>query len=183
MEPVLKTEILKGYKDPLWGDDYFIETADKKYALYFYNIDEVRMGAYYAYLAIFAENKFDRPIVSSGKVWIWYSNARTFTCAQKSACLIFKTSVRKAGEVEYPYLLIKPEIGQFSFIDWDFTSIYYSLEELGENIVVVREESPQYLDRPDHVRRTGEMIDLNALTWYDLAQFDDALEIYKNRWR
>jgi hypothetical protein len=124
MSPVIKTEILKGYKIPPYDDDYFIETADKKYALYFYNLEEVRMMTYFANLSIFAENKFDSPLLSSDKVWIWYARAETFTYAQKSACLIFTTSVRKTGEVTYPYLLIKPKTSQFSFIDWDFTSIY-----------------------------------------------------------
>jgi len=37
------------------------------------------------------------------------------------------------------------------------------------------------LDQLNYVRRTGEMIDLNKLTWYDFTQFDDAREIYINR--
>jgi hypothetical protein len=181
MSPIIPTEKLKGYKNPTHTDDYFIETADKKYALYFYNIEEVTMMAYFANLAIFAENKFDSPVLSSDKVWIWYSNIKTFTYAQKSACLIFKTSVRIAGELTYPYLLINPLVKQFAFLDWDVTSLYYFLEEVEENIVLVKEGSSQSLDKFNYVRRTGEMIDLKKLTWYDFTLFDDAREIYINR--
>ena len=185
MDPIIATEILKGYKKPPYDDDYFIETPDKKYALYFYNVEEVTMMNYFANLAIFAENKFDSPLLSSGKVRFGYSRDRTFTYAQKSGCLIFRAPVmnKKFNPVkpEYPYLLIKPETSQFSFIDWDVTSIYYSLEEVSENVVIVKEKSPQQLDRLNYVRRTAEMIDLIALSWYDLTQFDDAVEIYINR--
>jgi len=181
MSSIISTEKLKGYKNPICIDDYFVETADKKYSLYFYNIEEVTMMAYFANLAIFAENKFDSPLLSSDKVWIWYSNAKTFTYAQKSECLIFRTSVRIAGKSTYPYLLIKPPIKQFALLDWDVTSIYYYLEEIDENIVLVKEQSPQNLDRLGYLRRTGEMIDLNKLTWYDFIQFDDAREILMNR--
>jgi len=177
----IATEKLKGYKNPTYTDDYFIETADKKYALYFYNIEETTMLAYFANLAIFAENKFDSPMLSSDKVWIWYSDVKKFSYAPKSACLIFKTSVRITGNVSYPYLLIKPEAGKFALLDWDVTSLYYFLEEVKENIVLVKEGSSQSLDQLNYVRRTGEMIDLNKLTWSDFTQFDDAREIYINR--
>jgi hypothetical protein len=181
MNPIIKTEILKGYKPPVYNDDCVIETADKKYALYFYNIEEQTMLAFYPNLAIFAEGKFDCPLLNSGKVSIWYSNVTTFPYGQKSTCLIFTMPTRKTGGLNYPYLLIKPQSSQFALIDWDVTSIYYCLEEVAENMMVVKEKSSYDLDRLNYLRRTGEIIDLNKLTWYDFTQFDDAREIYKNR--
>jgi len=186
MNQIISTELLKGYGEPQWyAKDHFIQTPDKKYALYFYNIKEESMQAYYANLAIFSENKFDSPLLSSGKVRIWYIHRQTLTYAQISGCLIFRmpemNKVFNPLKPVFPYLLIKPETSQFSLIDWDVTSIYYSLEEISENIVVVKEESPKELDRFNAVRRTGEIININELTWYNFKQFDDASDIYVNR--
>lgn len=191
MDQVIATETLKGYKEPQWyAKDYFIETPDKKYALYFYNIEEVSMMLYFSSLAIFAGNKLDNPLLGSGKVRVWYSKEKMVTYAQKSGCLIFRMPMMNIKlnplKPEFPYLLIKPETGQYSFIDWDVTSIYYSLQEVSENIVGVKEASPKELDQrnlkqPDFVRRTGEIVNLNELSWYDFAKFDDAWEIYINR--
>ena len=76
--------------------------------------------------------------------------------------------------------MIKPKSGQFSFLDWDVTSIYYSLEETDENLLSVKEESPKELDRFNGLRRTGEKINLNELIWHDFRDFDNAREIYNN---
>jgi hypothetical protein len=46
---------------------------------------------------------------------------------------------------------------------------------------MVKEKSPENLDRLKVIRRTSETIDLNELTWYDFTEFDQALEIYRNR--
>jgi hypothetical protein len=183
MNPIIATEILKGYKKPPYDDDYFIETPDKKYAVYFYNVEEPKMMQTFAKVAIFAGGKFDSPVANSDKIWIWYSTK--FSYAQKSACLIFIAPEMKKTVSQFrfhpPYLLIKPGTRQFSFIEWDFTSIYYSLDEVSENVLVVKEEKPKdFFDRYNYAIRTGEMIDLNALTWYDFTQLDDAQEIYVN---
>ena len=181
MKSFIITDNLKGYKKPQYVGDYYIETVEKKYALYFYNIENVAMMSWYANLSIFSENKFDIPILSSGKVCIWYFEDTTFTYAQKSECLIFIMSFAQSGKPSGPYLFIKPRTGQFSLIDWDVTSLYYSLVEVDENILIVKETSPKDLDRLNYLRRTGEIINLTELIWYDFAQFDDTREIYLNR--
>src|ERR1700761_9577733 len=91
MDPVIATSILKGYKEPQWyAKDHLTETPDKKYTLYFYNVVEGSMMAYYANLAVFAEDKFDSPLLSSGDVWIWYRTRKPFIYAQRSECFILE---------------------------------------------------------------------------------------------
>src|ERR1700712_4065546 len=109
MTPKLNIEILDGYKKIAWSEDYYAATVDGKYGLWFYNVNEATMGSYYGHLSIFSNN--NSLIISSGKVWISYSNSSTFAYAPKSDCLIFKMSVyqQAVNKSDYPYLLIKPE--------------------------------------------------------------------------
>ncbi len=46
------------------------------------------------------------------------------------------------------------------------------------NCIEAKELYPKELDRVKFPRRTGESIDINKITWYDLADFDSAKEIY-----
>lgn len=173
MPPIINTQILKSYKTSPYDDDYFVETQDKRYGLYFYNIEEVRMMTNFTCFAIFGEGNFDKPLLNSDAVRVWYFKEETFTYAEQSDCLIFMFG--------RPYLLIKPQTQQFSFIEWDFTSIYYTLEEIGKDVLLIKEKYPEELDRHNVVRRTGETINLTGLIWYDFGQFDNALKLYRSR--
>jgi hypothetical protein len=181
MDQAIPIDKLRGYKSTDWtSQDYFIETIDKKYGLWFYNVSEGQMLSYYGHFSIFVNNL---SILSSGSVWVEYRWHDTFVYAEKSDCLIF---IMPAYQGENgikpicPYLLIKPDSKCFSFIDWDFTSIYYYFEEIDTNIIEVKEMHPEELDRVNFPRRTGEVIDLNNLIWHDLIDFDSAKEIYLN---
>jgi len=172
---------LLGYNNTAWCKDYFIETIDKKYSLWFYNVLEHTMGAYYGHISIFQKNTDNLPILSSGEVWVWYNWDNTVIYAAKSDCLIFRMPAYQGEDAikpDFPYLLIKPGSRCFSFIDWNFTSIYYSFDETEVNIIKVKELTPAELDRTDFLRRTGEKIDLGKLVWYELSDFDNAKEIY-----
>jgi hypothetical protein len=180
MIPPINIESLDGYKKTPWSKDYLLDTIDKKYKLYFYNVDEHSMGSYVGHLSIFEDNKGASKILSSGRIWIDYGQKDTFIYAPKSNCLIFRMPVYQAeiNKTNYPYLLIKPDGKCFSFIDWDFTSIYYSFDEIEVNIIKVKEQNRSELDRVNYLRRTGKVINLGDLSWHDLKKFDNAREIY-----
>lgn len=178
INPELDINILDGYKKIPWSEDYYAATADGKYSLWFYNVNEVTMGSYYGHLGIF--NKDNLLIISSGKVWIHYNFSSAFVYAQRSDCMIFKMPVYEQEISDYPYLLVRPASRCFTLIKSDFTSIYYSLEEVNENLLRIVEESPKELDRVNYKRRTGEEINLDSLPWYSLDDFKNAREIYLN---
>jgi hypothetical protein len=184
MDQSIHIKKLRGYKKTDWSEDYFVETIDKKYGLWFYNVEEHSMLSYFGHIAIFENNKKNLQILSSGNVWAWYRTNNTFMYPPKSDCLIFRMPAYQ-GEVsikpDFPYLLIKPNSKSFSFIDWDFTSIYYSFDEINTNVIEVKEVSPKELDRVNFPRRTGEIIDFNNLIWHNLRDFDTAIEIYLNK--
>jgi hypothetical protein len=174
-------ESLQGYKKTAWSDDYFVEISDSDYKLCFYTVEEHRMGAYLGHLALF---KDDLQIVSSGNIWIWYSRPSSFIYAKNSDCLIFRMSAFKnENEIksELPFLFIKPESKKFSLVDWTFTSIYYTLDEVSANHLEVKEVNSVELDRINSPRKTGEIINLDSLIWYDLSNFNKAQEIYFTR--
>ncbi|HEY4196909.1 MAG TPA: hypothetical protein VGM63_15305, partial [Mucilaginibacter sp.] len=129
---------------------------------------------------IFDYSTPDVPILSSGEVWIWYAKNDTFIYAQSSDCLIFKMPVYqdKIKKSDYPYLLIKPSTQCFSLIEWDFTSIYYSFDEINTNMIEVKELNSKELDRVNFPRRTGEIFNLDSLIWHDLNEFEDVRRIY-----
>lgn len=179
---MIEIEKLNGYKKTSpYSNDYIVKTSDEKYELCFYNVEEHTMGSYFGHLAIFFNWA---SIVNKGDIWICYLYDETFIYAPKSDCLIFRMPVYQGEDPikpDFPYLIIKPEKGLFSFIDWDFTSLYYSFDEVDNDLIKLKEISPKELDRVNHVRRTGEVINLNNLTWNSLDNFDKAQLIYLNK--
>jgi hypothetical protein len=179
---MIEIEKLNGYKKTSpYSDDYMVKTPDDKYELCFYNVEEHSMGSYYGHFAIFFN---EVPVVNSGNVWICYLYDNTFMYTPKSDCLIFRMSAyQEDGQISpaFPYLLIKPQNKIFAFLEWNFTSFYYSFDEVDGDLIKIKEIYPEELDRIHHPRKTGEIIDLNTLTWNSLTNFDKALVIYLNK--
>lgn len=171
---------LPAYKKSGWTDDYFSETLDGKYGIYIYNIDEWRMMSYAGLIAVFADKDISKPLISSADTWVWYDNEKTFDYAPLSNCLIFRKPAYKenSNRPDFPFILIKPTEKIFGFIDWDATSIYYGFNEVEKDKLTVKEVHPRDLENLNRPKRTNEMIDLNTIAWFDIKNFDKALDIY-----
>lgn len=171
---------LPAYKKSGWTDDYFSETLDGKYGIYIYKIDEWRMMSYAGLIAVFADKDISKPLISSADTWVWYDNEKTFDYAPLSNCLIFRKPAYKenSNRPDFPFILIKPTEKIFGFIDWDATSIYYGFNEVEKDKLTVKEVHPRDLENLNRPKRTNEMIDLNTIAWFDIKNFDKALDIY-----
>ncbi|MGZ5280642.1 MAG: hypothetical protein ACXWEY_00025 [Bacteroidia bacterium] len=176
----IETSILTAYKEVSWTEDYFSETTDKKYGIYIYNINELSMLSYVGLIAIYDEKQSSKPLINSGKTFIWFNDYKTFDYGPLSDCLIFRKPAYKENSQRpnFPFLVIKPTEKLFAFIEWDSTSIYYGFNEVEKDKIKVREVYTEDLDNLNRPRRTNETINLNNLTWFDLNLFDQAAEIY-----
>jgi hypothetical protein len=178
----VNTETIKNYKRGVWDDDVFKESLDGKYGIYMYAIIEATMGAYYTQIALYNDKTNSTSILNSSNVWVWFNWVNSFGYAVLSDCLIFRISAYNADDPKgknMPYLLIKPEEKKFSFIPWDYSSIYYGFEELQKNVLSL---TALYMDEIARIKgegRLNEIFDIGNMTWYDFADFDDAPGIYQ----
>jgi hypothetical protein len=176
----IDTSILNPYQQSSWANDYFSETIGEKYGVYIYNIDEWRMMSYAGLIAIYTSKACSELLINSGVIWVWYDSEKTFDYAPLSDCLIFRMPAFKDGSkrADFPFLLIKPREKIFAFIEWDSTSIYYGFDEIQKEKLIVKEVHPEDLFNANIIKRTGEMIDITNLVWFDIKNFDGALGIY-----
>ncbi len=176
----IDTSILIDYKKSGWTDDYFLETADRKYGIYIYNIEESRMLSYAGCIAIYEDKGNSKPLINSSKNWIWYDHEKTFDYAPLSDCLIFRKPAYKenSNRPDFPFLLIKPKEGIFGFIEWDATSIYFGFNELSIHKLKIKEIHPKEIELLKRPKRTNEIIDLTTIDWFDIKYFDKGIEIY-----
>jgi len=173
---------LQNYRSSQWTKDYFSDTSDGLYKIVFYNIDEYRMMCYASLLAIYKTQNLNHSILNSGKQFIDFDWQNTYTYLEKSKCLVFRkpASTAKPKKGEHPFLLIKPEENKFAFVEWDLTSVYFGLEEINIDIARIVQVHPKDIARLKLDARENELIKLNDLIWFDLENFEDAINIYHN---
>jgi len=176
----IDTSILNAYQQSSWTNDYFSETTEGRYGVYMYNIDEWRMMSYAGLIAVYTNKDHSESLVNSGITRIWFDSGKTFDYAPLSDCLIFRMPAYKDGSTkpDFPFLLIKPREKVFAFIEWDSASIYYGLNEIQTEKLIVKEVHPKDLSSVGIIKRTGEIIDITNLVWFDIKNFDQALNIY-----
>ncbi len=166
-----------------WYDEAFIVTKDNKYGIFFYNICEVSMCSYYSALAIFSADNLNAPLIDlkpvDQKLTGRIEGYKRYFYAPLSDCIITICIVN--GEL--PFLLIKPNDKRFALIPFDYTSIYYSVNETEENKLVLEESSPNELKRlkeKGYKSKNGVQFTLHNLTWYNLTEFENIEKIYFN---
>lgn len=169
-------------KDSDIPEDVFSVTDDNKYGVLIYNIKELRMGSYYGMFAIYSQSDPKAPLINynSDKRAIHYNFKNTFDYAPLSDCFVFIHAAYKKDSIKpsMPYLFVNPIKKQFSFLDWDYTSIYYGFKEISKDILQLYATYPLELDSRQVRNRTGEHVNLNDLTWYDIKHLNKAYDIY-----
>lgn len=182
MDWKIKLNHLAKYKAGGWTEDFFRTTPDAEYGILIYNIDEWRMGAYGGLFAIFSNKK--RPILelNSSETWINFQNNDSFCFLENSDCLVFRLPFlyQEVGFKEgFPFLLLQIKKKRFAFYDFDISSPYYNLKDLGKNKAEIIEQHPLELQNMEAKSRKGEIIDFDQLQWFDLNEFDRASEKYQ----
>ncbi len=178
------TKRLSYYKSVHNGffDEDFVITSDKKYGIFFYNICEVGMCNYLSAVAIFSSENLNEPLIDlkpmptdlTGPI----AGYKRYFYAPLSDCII---TVCKIHNKDIPFLLIKPAEKKFAIIPFDYTSIYYSLNEIEKGEIILEDESInelKALEVKGYIKQTGKQFSLSDLNWCDIAEFENIEKIY-----
>ncbi|WP_010135425.1 hypothetical protein [Ochrovirga pacifica] len=184
MNEILDWNIDKGqltdYKIDGWIEDYFITSPNNEYGIVVYNIEEWRMGAESGLIGIYSNSKNPKLVLNSSRTWIWFAYGKTFDFLNESECIVFKKPAYKPNGSKggFPFVFLNLKKRRFAFYDFDNTSIYYGVKELEKDIAQLFEIHPKELELLNREKRTNEIIDLTELKWFDMTDFDRALEKY-----
>jgi hypothetical protein len=177
-----KTLIPNYQNDSYSSEDFFSITDDNKYGVLIYNIRECSMCAYYGLFAIYNQINTKVPLINYNidKQAIHFNRKDTFYYAPLSDCFVFVHAANKKGSTKpsMPYFFVNPSKSSFAFLQWDYTSIYYGFKEVSKGILQLIETSPKELELMHIQRRTGEQVNLDDLTWYDIKHLSKAYDIY-----
>lgn len=179
----IDTNNLTDYKKEGWTEDYFVTTEKKDFGILVYNIDEWRMLSYAGILAVFSNSENPKIELNSGKTWVWFDNEKTFSFLDSSNCIACRKPAYdpNSNKGDFPFLLINLKDKKFGFIEFDSTSIYYGLEEIAQGEIKIIEVHPKDLENiKSSNKRTNEIINLSTVKWFDLNEFDKALEKYNS---
>lgn len=174
----IDSKSLIDYKTPTWNEDSFIETIDTKYGIYFYNITEESMGAYFCNIAVYRDQDNPTLIIHSAQRY-WYTSSTPFDYIPDYNCLILKTTVYnpKTKCHDFPFLVLRLKEQQFGFIEFDATSIYYGVSKGTNDAISLTERLPEELEKRTN-KRTGDEFLLNNMLWFDFIQMNKINELY-----
>lgn len=160
--------------------DLLFESPDQNFACLFYNIDEYRMGFYGGLIAIY-EGK-NRPLLTANpkNQWFDYYGDRSVSFSDKYLFARKLAYNENEGLSGTPFVVFDLEKRKFAFIDFDVTSIYYSL---------AKDQNCLYrfiLDYPNELKnmrvkfpsRHGQTVNLGTLNFYPLDNGDDMIQMY-----
>lgn len=163
-------------------DEDFVITEDKKYGIFFYNICEVRMCSYQSAVAIFSSDNLNEPLIDLKPMHPYLTGPivgyKRYFYAPLSDCIITGCSIHNK---DIPFLLIKPAEKKFAMIPFDYTSIYYLLNEIEKGKIIIEDKSTdelKLLEEKGYVKKTGKQFTLSNLNWYDITEFEKIEKIY-----
>lgn len=163
-----------------WNDDKLYESADEKFACIFYKIDEYRMLSYSAIIAIL-ENK-NNPILLANPKEQWFD-------FQGDRSAIFSDHLLFLRKLAYnqdenlsgtPFVILNLDDRTFGFLDFDVTSIYYSIEKIDEHRFRLNLDYPNELNnmRVKLPNRHGQVFDITTIKFYSFDKINLLLDIY-----
>ncbi len=171
---------LENYQKNGWNDDKFFETENQKYAIYIYNINEWKMCSYNAEFAIYSDRNNNEPLINFKYNTIDFNFKTCFEYAELSDCIILKKQFyqKEINKLSYPFLLIKPSEKKFAFIEWDFTSVYFKLVEVEKNILQLKFEFQNEVERLKLENRENEIFEIENLEWFEIDNLLNSSELY-----
>lgn len=162
--------LLSNYLQPSWNNDYIIETNNQKYALFFYNINEISMGAYFASFAIYNKTNSGKPFFESKNLAAWFEFEKSAYYAKESDCLIFKIPnyTNKDSSNSMQILLIKPSQNKYSLLKLNQNIVLSKFKEHNKDQIFVLNE-----EKPDN--KIDKLINLSTQNWLDLSTINNLI--------
>ncbi len=159
--------------------DKFYESDDKKYACLVYTIVEWTMSSYSGLIAIF-ENKPTPTLVANPKnQWFSYEGDQTLYFINDLLFLRLSAYSQIQKFSGCPFVVIALKTKKFGFIDFDFSSGYYSPVHVDSSIYKFKLDTPNNLTNSRFVNRNDQTFDLTEIKFYDIDKLDRARTLYK----
>jgi hypothetical protein len=163
-----------------WYDDDLYENLDKKFSCLFYNIDEYRMGFYGGLISLF-ENKYSPTIMANPKGQWFDLNSQNPLIFSDNFLFLRKLAYNEDENLSgTPFAIFNLEKKTFGFLDFDASSIYYSLIKTLDNKYKINLDNPNGLNnlRIMPLNRNGEIFDITTIKFYSFDKLDTMTEIY-----
>lgn len=157
--------------------DKLFESPDKRYACLFYTINEYRMGAEAGLIAIFQDKK--NPILLCNPKNQWFdfqgeSSVYFFDDLIFLRKLAYNKDEKLSGT---PFVVFDMSEKAFGFVDFDWSSIYYSPIRVSDVIYRYNLDSPSELKHPTLNIYNGE-VDLSTIIYYPFNELGNMADLY-----
>ncbi|HEX8020957.1 hypothetical protein [Mucilaginibacter sp.] len=157
--------------------DKLFVSSDEKYACLFYTINEYRMGAQAGLIGVFA-NKNNAILIANpenqwfdyqGKDSVWFFNNKMFVRK-----LAYHNDENLSGT---PFVIFYLDEKKFGFVDFDWSSIYYSPIKISDTVFKFHLDSPNELKNLTP-NRNGEEFDISTIKYHSFEKLNNIMAIY-----
>ncbi len=159
--------------------DKLYESDDEKYACLIYTIVEWTMSSYSGLIAIFENKNAPTLIINPKDKWFSYQGDTTAYFINDLLFLRLEAYNENKKISGRPFVVIALKAKKFGFIDFDYSSGYYSPLHIEDSIYKFKLDMPNELKHSKFVNRDSETFDLTEIKFYDIDQLQEANKIYK----
>ena len=160
--------------------DQLFESDDKTIACLLYTVFEYRSDFRAGLLAVFENKKNPELLLNPDNTWFEFNGFNTVFFG-KSNKIIFLRKIcynNRLANPDIPFCIIDLEKMLFTFHEFDFTSMYYSIEERISSIYEIVLIHDDLLKKSGRKSRNGEKIDLYNCKWFSLNEINNFCQIY-----
>jgi hypothetical protein len=158
--------------------DNLFESPNEKYACLFYTVVEWTMCSYGGLIGIFTNKNNPKLLVNPKNQWFDYEGVRSLIFSD-DLLFVRKNAYNKNEKLSgTPFVVFDLSNKIFGFIDFDATSIYYSLIKVQGNIYRFNLDMPEEMKHITLPNRHGQTFDLTTLKFYSFDKLDNILDIY-----
>ena len=159
--------------------DKFYESDDEKYACLVYTIVEWRMMSYSGLIAIFENKLTPTLIVNPKSEWFSYQGDQTLNFIND--LLFLRLTAYSPIKIfsGTPFIVIALKTKKFGFIDFDFSSGYYSPIHVHGSIYKFKLDAPERYINSKFINRDEETFDITDINFYNIDKLKRARTIYQ----
>lgn len=169
----------RGVNPYIYLTDRFFESPDEKYACLVYTIFEPRMMSYVGLIAIF-ENKQNPALIANPKnLWFSYQGERTLYFKNEILFIRKEALWKKESLSGTPFLVIDLKNKKFGFINFDFSSIYYSPVHVENTLYKFKLDTPKEIENSRFENYDGKIFDLAKTKFYEFDKLNSMIKIYR----
>lgn len=158
--------------------DRLYEDVEHKYACLMYTITEFSMGSYTGLLAIFENKEQPRMIGNPKYQWFSYNGDRTAFLVNDFLFVRLEAYHQDKSLSGWPFVAFNLKEKRFGFIDFNASSIYYSITPVSDTTYKFHLDSPDHIDNRRFINRHGSEFDVKGRQFYDFSLLDSMVQLY-----